>query len=184
MKNKFILIFFVIFLLCNIHFYIFNHYDKRKYQIKVDHQEITYYIQEKYTLTSFPFFVHTKTKVNEMRYNEKVEALNEVKLKKPQLHFEAYQCYNVHNEKKLLVPINIDLVINRKKKISLTPSKLVIQYKHKILYEGKYIEDLSPYLKEEGRYYFTLFLKKSDHLWEKTESMISFEIKFVGVDYE
>lgn len=185
MKNIYILIAFLLFAALNFYFYFFNSYDKLKYTVTMNEKELAYYLDEKYTHASFPIFVHVKNYNKKFQLNSKNENLNEMILNDPILDFKVYECYNVHNKKRIACTKNYqkeDKPIE--KEVDIIPYQMVIQSKDKVLYKGKYISDLSEYVKEEGRYYFTLYLKIKNKLFETTKTKILFQIKFIGDDYE
>ena len=62
------------------------------------------------------------------------------------------------------------------KEIKVNIEKLIIKRKNNILYEGEYIENVSPYLKENGRYFIHIYSKKKINFFVSIKTHISFNV--------
>ena len=62
------------------------------------------------------------------------------------------------------------------KEINSNIERLVIKRKNNILYDGKYIENVSKYVNESGRYFFHIYSKKKINLFVSIKTHISFNV--------
>lgn len=178
MKNNFILGIFIIFLLFNMYFAAENDYNDRKYTISINGNEIGYKLNEKYVFNTVPIFVHVKNWKNTYIDNSDHTSLMNIYLSKPTLEFNAVECFNTYNQKRSSCSVATSHTGVRKSDV--TPYKMVIQHKDEVIYNGDYTTDLSNIIKETGRYYFNLYIKKSDKFLEHISTEIAFQVKFVG----
>lgn len=70
------------------------------------------------------------------------------------------------------------------KQRSLSETKLIIKRKNKILYEGKYIRDISKYIDESGRYFCQAIIIRKENFYTKITTHISFNFIVGGGNYE
>lgn len=66
------------------------------------------------------------------------------------------------------------------KKEKLGASKLVIKRKSKTIYDGAYIENISKYVNEPGRYYFQATIYRKDNFYTTVKTHMSFNVIVVG----
>jgi hypothetical protein len=62
--------------------------------------------------------------------------------------------------------------------------KIEIKRMNKVLYDGKYINDLSKYINEKGRYYIHVYSTRSAGLFTSVKTHISFNVIVGGGNYE
>lgn len=182
MKNNVILGFFIVFLFFNMYFAFSNEYNERKYVVKMDNADVSYYLKEDYVYSVVPIFVHAKNWKKQMISNADNISMMSVPLGRAYLNFENYDCNSSYTTKRISCSTTMNHMVVAKN--NLVPNKLVIQYKDEVIYNGEFKTDLNDIIQTAGRYYFSLYLTTSDHLLEKTTTEIDFQIKFVGDNYE
>ena len=55
---------------------------------------------------------------------------------------------------------------------------------NKVIYDGKYISDLSPYINEAGRYYIHIYSTRKDGLFTSVKTHISFNVIVGGGKFD
>lgn len=165
-----------------IGFIFTNTYDRNYFKVLVNEQEISFYLNEKFDKTYVPKLVHSKNFTNDWLISGE-HKLNEIQLSDNiKMNVIEYICLN----KKEGSRINCGSYYTNGSKPILKdtenkPYKLKIEKKNVVIYEGDYINDISNYITEEGRYYFTVNLLRNDSKMTEIDSEIIFNIKFVGV---
>ena len=95
---------------------------------------------------------------------------------KIQLNVDEYEVYYKSGGRKAntngwLRQDNLDY-----KKVNSPDKNIQIKRMNKIIYDGKYISNLSPYINEEGRYYVHIYSTRKDGLFTSVKTHISFNV--------
>lgn len=182
MKYDLILGVFILFLVFNMYFAVNNGYEDKRYTVSINDAQVEYHLEEQYVYNSVPIFVHVKNWKSEDVSNDTHISMINSSLVNPTIKFKTYECFNKSTGKK----ISCESTSARKleKYSTIIPYKMVIQNKGKVIYNGKYVEDLKNIINTSGRYYFNLYLKDSEKAFEDIRTEISFQVKFVGDKYE
>ena len=70
------------------------------------------------------------------------------------------------------------------KKVNSQNKSIQIKRMNKVIYDGKYISDLSPYINEAGRYYIHIYSTRKDGLFTSVKTHISFNVIVGGGKFD
>lgn len=180
-----VILFIIIATICNLFFLAFNHYKRSNYAIFINDIPINYHIKEKSVIHSIPYIVTSRKWEERNVISNTKKQINEMYLNNPVLDIKTFNCYNRYNNKHIgcLTDATKGTEVIQKEK-DVVPTHLKITKKNEIIYDSKYIDNIGDYIKEEGRYYFDVKIKIKNGLNNFITSDITFNVKFVGVDYE
>ncbi len=147
------------------------------YEITLNNTKLNYYLKEEYTINYFPLlFSETKTIQNNFLYENKLNKLNDITLDTIdiRLDIKEFECiYKSNNIRQSCNSKQIDENISYNKKY-ITPKITHMKVKHKndTLYNGKFTNDLSKVITDDGRYHFYIKLKSDKNIIELIFSVI------------
>lgn len=151
-----------------------GNYDKNVFEIIINNKKMSCYYTEKYKNG----FITTTSD----GYNDVDELVNKIEFSDNiYLSINEYEVYYKNGHRR---PDNTGWYINKNdfeyKKVN---NDLMIEIKrnNKVLYNGKYINNLNEYINERGRYYFHIYSKRKDNLFIGVNTHISFNV-IVGGD--
>ncbi len=146
------------------------------YRIQIGEEEISYFVLED-TKKIYIKDVLENT-IQNKGYVEKSSSI--YKKKDVHLHVTQYTCMNEKGEKQIdCKPFYEVGKSPHLKEVEQTPKRMQILWKEKTIYDGEYIEEIAPLLKEEGRHYFIITYEMVEKGKEKKQKIL-FSIK-VGV---
>lgn len=161
-----------------------NKYYSNTFKVTINNNEVYVQYYEKYKRGIIPFIVGTVNSqhssnevtpiVNDITYN-KTMILN---IKEYEAYWKKYKDRSYENKR---------WVFQDKYNYKETTSSsihLVIKRKNKILYDGKYIEDISKYVNEKGRYFFNAEVTRKDNFYSTLKTYMSFNVIVGGDQYE
>lgn len=157
---------------------MYSSYDKNLFTITLNDIEMSCYYSEKYTSGVF-------THATSSGYNAVENRVNSIDLKDTMnLKVEEYEVYYKNGQRKQNTNgwYKDDSLVY--KKVNNSNLRLQIKRKNSIIYEGKYIEDLSTILKEKGRYFIHIYSTKNNHLFSSVKTHISFNVVVGGGNRE
>ena len=148
---------------------------KEKYNISVNNiNNINYFVEKDFKFPIIPFLVDL------IDYSGDDISNGETVTLKPnsnvKLNYKVYNCYSNYAGK--LVNENCDSNTVKYEEISIKHKIKIIKEsfpKDEILYDGKYIKDISLYLKDEGKYKVILYYKKNF-----TTTKVRFEVEVLN----
>ena len=133
---------------------------KEKYEISINnYDKLDYYIQKDFKFPIIPFLVDMIDYDSDSLGDGEpivIKSNNGFKIK-----YKVYNCYSDYAGK--LVNEKCDSHIVKYEEIDIKHKLKIIKEefpKDEILYDGKYIEDISYYLKDKGEYKIVLYYKK------------------------
>ena len=147
----------------------FGHlYDKNAFIIKVNNQEVSYIYDENY----YNVVLFNNEKIpKSYDYNDIYVSDKYI------LEFKEYELYaNGIRQEYRDIYDGIKL-----KEVNNNAYRLVIKKGKDVLYDGKYMSDISSYIKDSGRYNIHIYNKRRLHILSSVKSHISFSI-VVGDD--
>lgn len=177
-KNLFLVIFILFILVILFTNYVTNRYNQNAFEVYLNGQEIRFFYTENYN----NFFL---TLSNTAGYNYDIvkNQPNSVDLtSKMELIINEYEVYNPNGIRRPYNNIYIDNWTY--KKTDNTNIKLEIKRMDKIIYNGGFISDLSPYINEKGRYYIHIYSTRKDVLFTSVKTHISFNVIVGGGNRE
>lgn len=155
----------------------YSGYDKNMFEVSINDIPMNCFYSEKYNNA---FLIRGETS----SLNDVEPAINSIELKKSMnLKVDEYEVYyengmrkedtnGWHREDNLnYVKVNNDI-------------RMKIKRMNKVLYDGKYISDLSKYISENGRYYIHIYSTRQDGLFISIKTHISFNVIVGGGNYE
>lgn len=157
---------------------LFNAYDKNLFEVSLNGKLMKCYYSEKYNNA---FFIQASTK----SYNSVDNMLNKVELSDNiKLEIDEYEVYYKSGNRKSdtngwLRQDNLDY-----KKVNSQDKSIQIKRMNKVIYDGKYISDLSPYINEAGRYYIHIYSTRKDGLFTSVKTHISFNVIVGGGKFD
>lgn len=143
----------------------FRYKDNRLYEVYLNDEVVTVEVQDERKITIIPYFLsfiqyHNDVYIGEFDIYEDIVDSPYYKLK-----INSYDCYAEMPSLKENKKINYKISCNTeqeyiKEKTSDTIYTLHIKRTYRgretILYDGEFIEDITPYIKENGRYLLTI----------------------------
>lgn len=148
----------------------YSNYDKNLFEISLNGKLMNCYYTEKYNKD---FFIHA----NSEGYNSVENRINKIEMSNEmQLNVDEYEVYYKSGYRKTntngwLKQDNLDY-----KKVNSEDKSIQIKRMNKIIYDGKYISDLSSYINEEGRYYIHIYSTRKNGLFTSVKTHISFNV--------
>lgn len=127
------------------------------YKIKINDSPITYGVLAKHKIPIVPFFVNLNTYHRDTYYGIKggsIDNYPESSKGKYILKIESYACYSKNKERQ--VGCQNDDNFHKVKTNDTTYKNIYIRRNgrpEKVKYDGKFINDITPYLQEKGLYY-------------------------------
>lgn len=186
MKRNIISIFIlltIIFISSIIFHKIFNYkYEKTElisngYEVTLNNTKLNYYIKEEYEINYFPLlFSESRTIQNTFLYENEQNKLNDITLDTIdiRLDIKEFECiYKTNNIRQSCKSSQIEESIPYNKNY-VTPKVTTMKVKHKnnTLYNGKFTNDLSKIVTDDGRYHFNIKLRSGKNLVELIFSVI------------
>ena len=148
---------------------------KEKYEISVnDNNNLDYYIEKDFKFPIIPFLVDMIDYDSDSLGDGDpivISSNNGFKIK-----YKVYNCYSNYAGK--LVNENCDSHTVKYEEISIKHKIKIIKEsfpRDEVLYDGKYIKDISSYLKDEGKYIVILYYKKNF-----TTTKVRFEVEVLN----
>lgn len=157
---------------------LFSAYDKNLFEISLNGKLMKCYYSEEYKNS---FFIQASTE----SYNSVDNMINKIELSDNiKLEVNEYEVYYKSGNRKSdtngwLRQDNLDY-----KKINSQDKSIQIKRMNKVIYDGKYISDLSPYVNEEGRYYIHIYSTRKDGLFTYVKTHISFNVIVGGGKFD
>lgn len=176
---KYLFLILIIALVGSLSFFTLKYsgYDKNVFEVNINGTSMNCFYTEKYNSA---FLVQAQTS----SLNDIEPAINNIKLDNAMnLEVNEYEVYykngmrkedtnGWHKEDDLnYVQVNNDI-------------KIEIKRMNKVLYDGEYIEDLSKYINEKGRYYIHIYSTRNVGLFTSVKTHISFNVIVGGGNYE
>lgn len=149
---------------------LYSNYDKNLFEISLNGKLMNCYYTEKYNKD---FFIHASSE----GYNSVENRINKIEMSnKIQLNVDEYEVYYKSGGRKAntngwLRQDNLEY-----KKVNSQDKNIQIKRMNKIIYDGKYISNLSSYINEEGRYYIHIYSTRKDGLFTSVKTHISFNV--------
>lgn len=186
MKRNIISIFIlltIIFISSIVFHKIFNYkYEKTElisngYEVTLNNTKLNYYIKEEYEINYFPLlFSESRTIQNTFLYENEQNKLNDITLDtiNIRLDIKEFECiYKTNNIRQSCKSNQIEESIPYNKNY-VTPKVTTMKVKHKnnTLYNGKFTNDLSKIVTDDGRYHFNIKLRSGKNLVELIFSVI------------
>lgn len=148
---------------------------KEKYNISVnDINNVNYFVEKDFKFPIIPFLVDLIDYYGDDISNGETVTLSPNSNVK--LNYKVYNCYSNYAGK--LVNENCDSHTVKYEEISIKHKIKIIKDsfpKDEVLYDGKYIKDISSYLKDEGKYKVILYYKKNF-----TTTKVRFEVEVLN----
>lgn len=146
---------------------------KEKYDIKINNSNnIDYFIEKRFSFPLIPLLINIEDSTNDFISNDnnmKLESNN-----KNIIQYKVYKCFSDYNG--VYVNETCDKYTKKYEEVDIKHKIKIIRDDfpdETILYDGKYIEDISEYLKEEGKYNIYLYYRK---LFTTTKVRIDIEV--------
>lgn len=92
------------------------------------------------------------------------------------LEYEGYDSFG-HRQSTNPETRNINIKVSSYELIDSNIKRLRIQKSNKTIYDGKYMEDISDYIKEDGRYYFYVYSVSKRGILSNVKSNIYFNVE-------
>ncbi len=178
LKIVFILVIFEIIFFLPFLSALFSSYNKNLFEIKVNNELMNCYYTEKYNNT---FLINASSR----GYNSVENLINKIDLKDfIILDISEYEVYYKSGRRKEDTNNWLRESSLNYKKVINSEINIEIKRKNKVLYKGKYIKDISKYIKEKGRYYIHIYSKRKDNILSSVKTHISFNVIVGGGNYE
>lgn len=174
--GKLIIIAFVEFII--LFFNLNNRYDRNAFKIKINNHEMYAYYAEQYRSVIFPFLLDSRNSIHSPNSIQPV--INEIPYdSNMQLELKEFQTYNKKNERESSDGwyFSSNYVY---KEVKVGDTYLLIKRKNKILYEGKYISNISKYIIEPGRYFFQIKVGRNTNFYTSVKTHINFNVIVSG----
>lgn len=179
-KKVIVIIGIVLFIWLFLFYFSRNKYNHNCYEVMLNNENIDYYIKETYEKTWIPYLIFAKNWKHEWGIEKNENYLNYVDIAELlKLEVFEYSCYNTSKKR-------IDCDKNQLNKIHVKSNitRLTIERQNQVLYDGKYITDITKYITENGRYYFKVYLTKNEEENATVDTQLIFNIKFEGENNE
>lgn len=164
-------------------FNVSNKYYSNTFKITVNNQDIYVQYYERYKRGLIPLIFGTFN--SKELSNDVTPIVNNVEFTKPfKLSIKEYEVYWKKHEDRAYKNPTWNFYDNFKYKETFSKANIVIKRKNKVLYNGKYIEDISDYVNEKGRYFFNVTVTRKDNFYSTVITHISFNIIVGGGQYE
>ncbi len=176
-KHLFLIL--IITLIVSFSFFILKYsgYDKNIFEININGTSMNCFYSEKY---NSGFLIQAQTS----SLNDVEPAINSIELSDTMnLEVNEYEVYYENGKRKEdtdgwhkkedLNYVKVDNDI-----------KIEIKRMNKVLYDGEYINDLSKYINEKGRYYIHIYSSRNVGLFTSVKTHISFNVIVGGGNYE
>lgn len=166
-------------------FNLSNSYPSNTFKVTINGDEIYVRYYEKY-YRGIPFILGTLGGISDTD-NEVEPVVNNIPMNSQMLlTIEEYQVFLVNTNNRSYN--NKRWVFNKEKytyeKQALSPTKLTIKRKGKTIYDGKYIQNISKYVDEPGRYFFQAEVTRKDNFYTTVKTFMSFNIIVGGGNIE
>lgn len=179
-KNLFFVLSILLIVFMLFSMYLTNSYNQNAFEVYLNGKLMRFFYTEKYnngflTLSNHAGNIYGNDifnyQPNTIDFKDKIELIiNE---------------YEVYNSSGIRRPYNKIYGDNwTYKKIDNTNIKLEIKRMNKIIYNGGFISDLSPYIYEKGRYYIHIYSTRNDNLFTSVKTHISFNVIVGGGNRE
>lgn len=162
-----------------------NKYYSNVFKVTLNDNDLYLHYYEQYNRGIIPFLLGTSNGINDTS-NEIEKVVNEIPYnKKMILSIKEYSVYwkkdnvRVFNNKRWVFQKNY----NYKEEV-INDIKMTIKRKNEVLYNGNYIEDISEYLHEPGRYYFNINVIRKDNFYTAVKTYINFNVIVGGGNNE
>ena len=148
----------------------------RLYKIRINDSPITFEVLDKHKIPIVPFFINLNTYHKDTYFGIKAGSLDnypESSKGKYILKIESYACYSKNKERQ--VGCQTDNNFHEVKTNDITCKKIYIRRNgrpEKVKYDGKFINDITPYLQEKGLYYIRV-----DVEYKNVKSKIEFFVE-------
>lgn len=177
-KVLFIIMFIEFILLFSFFITYTSNYDKNVFEIKLNGTLMKCYYSEKY---SNGFLLNAKSS----GYNSVKNQINKINLDdKIFLEVNEYEVYYKNGHRKRNTSAWYKSDDYEYKLIQDSNVQIQIKRMDKILYDGKFISDLSRYINENGRYYIHIYSTRKDGLFNYVKTHISFNVIVGGGNYD
>jgi len=140
------------------------------WEVEINNQEMNIFYNEDYDNVIIPFIYKQheeflfQSNMKEFTNNNYLKNTNSLKIK-----LTEYECINNDKGKNVRVSCGQEALSESKKRIVSTKSRMKIVLDEKEIYNGEFIEDITKYLKDDGKYKIIITNKK-----DKIETKISF----------
>ncbi len=177
-KYLFIVMIIVIILSYSFFTNLFSNYEQNLFEISLNGKLMHCYYSEKYNNV---FLIQA----NKGGYNSVENSINEVELSNNmQLNLNEYEVYYKNGYRKSnnngwLRQDNLDY-----KKVNNQNITMKIKRMNKVIYDGEFISDLSPYINEKGRYYIHIYSTRKDGIFTSIKTHISFNVIVGGGNHD
>ena len=157
---------------------LYSNYDKNLFEIELNGQKMNCYYSEKYNNGFL-------TNASSSGYNNTENRVNEIDLTtNTLLDIKEYEVYYKNGTRKKdtnnwLKEDNLDY-----KKVTDSNIQIEIKRMNKVLYKGKYINNLNEYINEKGRYYIHIYSTRKENLFTSIKTHISFNVIVGGGNRE
>lgn len=147
------------------------------YEITLNNTKLNYYIKEEYKINYFPLlFSESRTIQNTFLYENKQNKLNDLTLDTIDIRLEIreFECiYKSNNIRQSCKTNQIEESIPYNKNyITSNITNMKVKHKNDTLYNGKFTNDLSKIVTDDGRYHFNIKLKNGKNIIELIFSVI------------
>ena len=141
------------------------------FEVTLNNTKLNYYLKEEYIVNYFPIlFNESRTIQNNFIYENKVNKLNEITLDTIdiKLDIKEFECiYNKNNIRQSCTSNDIEESIPYNKNyIEPKITHMTVKHKNNTLYKGKFTNDLSKIITDDGRYHFYIKTKSGKNTVE------------------
>jgi hypothetical protein len=175
---------FKLFMICLAEFMILmfnlnNQYYNDAFKVTVNNQDIYVEFYEQYRRVLIPLLLdarngtsgnnETSTYVNRIKFNPKMT-----------LNIEEYLVNYKNGDRRKHSSSWILGEYYIYTKVTLPDTRLIIKRKGKVLYDGPYMEDISSYVNEPGRYFLQTTVTRKDNFYTTIKTYMSFNFILEG----
>ncbi len=161
-----------------------NKYYSNTFKVTINNNDIYVQYYEKYKRGIIPFVMGTVN--SQHSSNDVTPIVNNISYSEPfKLSIKEYEVY--WNKYKNRSFENKSWNFHDKynyREVTSSDIHLVIKRKNNILYNGKYVEDISKYVNEKGRYFFNVEITRKDNFYSTLKTYMSFNVIVGGGQYE
>jgi hypothetical protein len=173
LKNLIIIMIVLLFFLL---LHVNNNYYQNAFEVSINNKPIHVYYDEKFLRGPLPPIIgayNQRTQsndispvVNEVEYSNTLNlTINEYEVYWKDTNERSYDNKVWHRQDRFSY-----------KEISLHKANMIIKRKNKYIYDGSYIEDISTYVNEPGRYYFQIMITRKDNFYTSIKTHMTFNI--------
>lgn len=154
-----------------------NSYFKNKFVISINDYEVN--ARYKSEFSEF-LFIKNNSEGYIKSYSKTSDLLNEIpKSNKYILNIKEYEAYDKYKHRE---SYQESMSSHDYKNVNNSKNRLKIERMNEVLYDGDFINDVSEYITEEGRYYFHIYnkSKRTSFIFARVNTMFTFNVLVVS----